>query len=109
MTREDGTYVYAAPFPDVTVKGYPNFITSEGIKIPPCPEIAVSKETVHTTTITIPFSSPILDDLQMQMEELTRQNDIFMEALTYCISKFSKEEIKNDLRLGLIEMASKLR
>lgn len=91
MTSEDGTYVYAAPFPAVE---------------PPMPK-HVLQPTITTGTIT--FSSPNVSDLQMQVEELTSQNDIFMEALLYCISKFSKEEIKSDLRLGLIEMATKMK
>lgn len=78
----DGTYVYAAPFPSVD-GSYP--------------------------TGTITFSAPNVADLQKQVEELTRQNHILMEALRYCIANFSEEELKNDLRLGLIEMASKLK
>lgn len=89
MTSEDGTYVYAAPFPSVD-ESYP-------------------KRSPVSTTGTITFSSPNMADLQKQVEELTRQNHILMEALRYCIANFSEEELKNDLRLGLIEMASKLR
>lgn len=89
MTNEDGTYVYAAPFPSVD-ESYP--------KRSPVP-----------TTGVITFSSPNVSDLQMQVEELTRQNHILMEALRYCIANFSEEELKNDLRLGLIEIASKLK
>lgn len=91
MTSKDGIYVYAAPFPDLE-PAFPRHV-------PPN----------TTTTISIPFSSPLLDDLQKQVEELTRQNHILMEALRYCIANFSEEELKKDLRLGLIEMASKLK
>lgn len=91
MTSEDGTYVYAAPFPDISGKGYPNqgFMASD--------------------TIAFPAEAAPVSDLQMQVEELTRQNHILMEALRYCIANFSAEELQNDLRLGLIEMASKLK
>lgn len=91
MTNEDGTYVYAAPFPTME---------------PHIPK-HVLQPTITTGTIT--FSPPNVSDLQMQVEELIRQNHILMEALRYCIANFSAEELQNDLRLGLIEMASKLK
>jgi hypothetical protein len=91
MTSEDGTYVYTSPFPELE-PAFPRHVPTN-----------------TTTTITIPFSSPILDDLQMQVKELTKQNDILMEALRYCIANFSEEELKKDLRLGLIEMATKMK
>ena len=91
MTSEDGTYVYAAPFPEIDM---------------PIPK-HVLQPTITTGTIT--FSSPNASDLQMQVEELTKQNDILMEALRYCIANFSEEELKKDLRLGLIEMATKMK
>jgi hypothetical protein len=91
MTSEDGTYIYSAPFPTVE---------------PPMPKHLL-QPTITTGTIT--FSSPNASDLQMQVEELTKQNHILMEALRYCIANFSEEELKKDLRLGLIEMATKLK
>jgi hypothetical protein len=46
-------------------------------------------------------------ELQSQVEELTWQNSVFMEALRYCLSKIPLEEKRKDWRLGAIELASK--
>lgn len=90
MTSVDGVYVYACPEPTITTtpstSGSYIFIQS--------PQDSEMKTDEY-------------QELQSQVEELTWQNSVFMEALRYVLSKIPLEEKRKDWRLGAIELASK--
>jgi DNA gyrase/topoisomerase IV subunit A len=45
-------------------------------------------------------------EYQEDISELDRQVAIFMDALRYCISKFSPEDLAKDWRLGMIKIVT---